>query len=61
MNFLTKLGMSPNDILSIQRIVGFHEGGEPVLKLKISQIMLKIMERSQKRQKIEIETLETLA
>lgn len=53
--------MTPNDILSIQRIVGFYDGGEPVLKLKISDIMMRIMERSGKRQKLEIETLQTLA
>lgn len=61
MNFLTQIGMTPNDILSIQRIVGFYDGGQPVLKLKVADIMLRIMERSGKRQKLEIETLETLA
>jgi hypothetical protein len=39
--------MLPPDILSIQRIVGFTDG---VDKLKISDIMLKIMERAGKRQ-----------
>ncbi len=53
--------MTPNDTLSIQRIVGFYDGGQPVSKLKVADIMLRIMERSGKRQKLEIETLETLA
>jgi hypothetical protein len=53
--------MTPNDVLSIQRIVGFYEGGQPVHKLKVSDIMLRIMERSKKRGQIEQETLQTLA
>ena len=52
-NFLTKIGMTPNDILSIQRIVGFYDGGEPVLRLKVSEIMLRILERSKKRGQVE--------
>ncbi|CDW84796.1 ankyrin repeat [Stylonychia lemnae] len=60
-NFLTKIGMTPNDILSIQRIVGFYEGGQPVHKLKITDIMMRIYERSKKRGQIEQETLQTLA
>lgn len=60
-NFLNKIGMTPNDVLSIQRIVGFYEGGQPVRKLKISDIMLRIMERSKKRGQVEQETLQTLA
>lgn len=60
-NFLTKIGMMPPDILSIQRIVGFYEGSSPVEKLKVADIMLKIMERAGKRSQIEIETLKTLA
>ena len=60
-NFLTKIGMTPNDILSIQRIVGFYDGGEPVLRLKVSEIMLRILERSKKRGQVEQDTLKTLA
>ncbi len=50
--------MLPTDILSIQRIVGFYDGGD---KLKIPEIMQKILERAGKRQKTEVETLQALA
>ena len=60
-HFLSGIGMRPNDVLSIQRIVGFYEGGQPVFKLKISDIMLRIMERSKKRGQVEQETLQALA
>ena len=46
--------MLPPDVLSIQRIVGFVEGAE---KLKISEIMKRIMERAAKRQMTEIDTM----
>lgn len=61
MNFLTQIGTTPTDILSLQRIVGFYEGSSAVQKLKVSDIMLKIMERSQKRGQVEQDTLKTLA
>ena len=57
-NFLQKIGMLPTDIMSLQRIVGFCDG---VDKLKISDIMAKIMERAEKRKMVEIDTLKTLA
>ena len=44
--------------MSLQRIVGFCDG---VDKLKISDIMAKIMERAEKRKMVEIDTLKTLA
>lgn len=50
--------MTPQDILSIQRIVGFIDN---VDKLKITDIMVRIMERAGKRQEAEIDTLKTLA
>lgn len=50
--------MLPTDIISIQRIVGFSQG--IVERLKIADIMLKIMERAGKRQKTEVETLQSL-
>ncbi len=50
--------MTPQDILSIQRIVGYIENIE---KLKIADIMVKIMERAGKRQQAEIDTLYSLA
>ena len=50
--------MTPQDILSIQRIVGFIDNIE---KLKITDIMVRIMERAGKRQDAEVETLKTLA
>lgn len=50
--------MLPTDIMSLQRIVGFCDG---VDKLKISDIMAKIMERAEKRKMVEIDTLKTLA
>ena len=57
-NFLTKIGMSPTDILSIQRIVGFCEGQD---RLKVAEIMLRIMERAGKRSQVEQDTLKALA
>jgi Ca2+-binding EF-hand superfamily protein len=57
--FLTKIGMLPPDVLSIQRIVGFYQG--QCERLKIADIMLKIMERASKRQKTEVDTLLALA
>ena len=60
-NFLTKIGMTPNDTFSIQRIVGFFDGSEAVLRLKVSEIMLRIMERGKKRGEMEQDTLKTLA
>lgn len=45
--FLTKLGMLPPDILSVQRIIGFYAGA--CERLKIADIMLKILERAGKR------------
>lgn len=57
--FLQRLGLLPTDILSLQRIVGFCDGGSD--KLKISDIMLRIMERAEKRKMVEIDTLKTLA
>ena len=56
--FLTKIGMLPPDILSLQRIVGFIEVTE---KLKIPDIMSKIMQRASLRQDTEIATLKALA
>ena len=50
--------MLPPDILSIMRIVGFVD---LVDKLKISDIMTRIMERASKRQQTEVDTLKTLA
>jgi len=50
--------MTPQDILSIQRIVGFIDN---VDKLKITDIMVRIMERAGKRQETEVETIKTLA
>jgi hypothetical protein len=44
--FLTRIGLLPPDILSIQRIVGFIEAIE---KLKIPDIMSKIMQRASLR------------
>jgi hypothetical protein len=52
------IGMMPQDILSVQRIVGFIENTE---KLKVTDIMVKIMERAGKRQKTEVDTLNSLA
>jgi hypothetical protein len=43
--------------MAIKRIVGFFEGGNLVQKLKVSDIMAKIMERSKKRGVIEQDTL----
>ena len=50
--------MTPQDILSIQRIVGFIDN---IDKLKITDIMVRIMERAGKRQEAEIDTLKSLA
>jgi Ca2+-binding EF-hand superfamily protein len=55
--FLTRLGMLPPDILSVQRIVGFYT----VERMKIADIMLKILERAGKRQQTEVQTLQGLA
>lgn len=44
--FLTRIGLLPPDILSIQRIVGFIEAIE---RLKIPDIMSKIMQRASLR------------
>ena len=52
--FLSRIGMLPPDILSIQRIVGFIEA---IDKLKIGDIMAKIMQRASLRQDTEIATL----
>lgn len=56
--FLSRIGLLPPDILSIQRIVGFIEAIE---KLKIPEIMSKIMQRASLRQDTEIATLKALA
>ena len=58
MNFMTKIGLLPPDQLSICRIVGFID---LVDKLKITDIMARIMERASKRQDTEVETLKALA
>ncbi len=49
-DFLKKLGTTPIDILALQRVVGFI--GD-IQKLKVSDIMIKIMERANKRGQIE--------
>ena len=49
--------MTPQDILSIQRIVGFYGTIE---RLKIPDIMTRIMDRVGKRKDAELETLQTL-
>ena len=56
-NLLTRIGMTPPDILSIQRIVGYYQAE----KLKVQEIMMKIMERAGKRAQIEVDTLKQLA
>jgi hypothetical protein len=41
--------------------VGFYDGGEPVQRLKVAEIMMRIMERAKKRGQVEQDTIQHLA
>lgn len=49
LQFLTDLKTTPVDVLSIERIVGFNESSSQSFKLKIVDVIQRILERSQKR------------
>lgn len=58
MEFVTSIGMSPNDCFALQRVVGFVNNTN---RLKVDDIMMRIMERANKRAMIEQQTLMRLS
>jgi len=60
-SMLTQIGATGPQVLALQRVAGFFDGGELLQRLKIADVMVRIQERAAKRQRLEVEVLETLA